>query len=119
MQFAIGVSLKHFGRCRSHGTGSVWDSCCKIAWVLKNSFQGISITKFVRKLLNVRSPQTLEFAEITALVPFSTPTRLYTHDPVLSANACCRQFTADFPCFTPLVTEESCLHQVQSVSNHS
>jgi len=42
--------------------------------VLKNSFQGISITKFVRKLLNVRSPQTLEFAEITALVPFSTPT---------------------------------------------
>src|SRR5438034_537775 len=74
MQFAIGVSLKHFGRCRSHGTGSVWDSCRKIAWVLKNSFQGISITKFVRKLLNVRSPQTLEFAEITALVPFSTPT---------------------------------------------
>src|SRR5436189_2908303 len=30
--------------------------------------------KFVRKLLNVRSPQTLEFAEITALVPFLTPT---------------------------------------------
>src|SRR5438309_11673093 len=76
MQFAIGVSLKHFGRCRSHGTGSVWDSCRKIAWVLKNSFQGISITKFVRKLLNVRSPQTLEFAEITALVPFSTPTAI-------------------------------------------
>jgi len=45
---------------------------------LKNSFQGISITKFVRKLLNVRSPQTLEFAEITALVPFSTPTRHFT-----------------------------------------
>src|SRR5207253_8721173 len=80
MQFAIGVSLKHFGRCRSHGTGSVWDSCRKIAWVLKNSFQGISITKFVRKLLNVRSPQTLEFAEITALVPFSTPTGDFTQN---------------------------------------
>jgi len=49
-------------------------NCREQAWVLKNSFQGISITKFVRKLLNVRSPQTLEFAEITALVPFSTPT---------------------------------------------
>jgi len=41
---------------------------------LKNSFQGISTTKFVRKLLNVRSSQTLEFAEITGLVPFSTAT---------------------------------------------
>src|SRR5437879_12637015 len=49
---------------------------CNRLWVLKNSFQGISITKFVRKLLNVRSPQTLEFAEITALVPFSTPTAI-------------------------------------------
>ena len=53
------------------------DGECKGEWVLKNSFQGISITKFVRKLLNVRSPQTLEFAEITALVPFSTPTRYF------------------------------------------
>jgi len=53
---------------------TVEDNCREQAWVLKNSFQGISITKFVRKLLNVRSPQTLEFAEITALVPFSTPT---------------------------------------------
>jgi len=53
-------------------------------WVLKNSFQGISITKFVRKLLNVRSPQTLEFAEITALVPFSHP-RLIS--PVVSLPA--------------------------------
>src|SRR6266700_6781258 len=61
---------------RNGGISRRWngDYCCKIAWVLKNSFQGISITKFVRKLLNVRSPQTLEFAEITALVPFSTPT---------------------------------------------
>jgi hypothetical protein len=47
--------------------------------VLKNAFQGISTTKFVRKLLNIRSPQTPEFAEITALVPFSTPTGLYTN----------------------------------------
>jgi hypothetical protein len=40
--------------------------------VLKSSFRRISTTKFVRKLLNVGSPQTLEFAEITALAPFST-----------------------------------------------
>jgi hypothetical protein len=43
-------------------------------WLLKNSFQGISTTKFLRKLLNVRLPQTLKFTEITALVPFSTAT---------------------------------------------
>jgi hypothetical protein len=30
--------------------------------------------KFVRKLLNVRSPQALKIVEITALVPFSTAT---------------------------------------------
>jgi hypothetical protein len=30
--------------------------------------------KFVRKLLNVRSQQALKIIEITALVPFSTPT---------------------------------------------
>jgi hypothetical protein len=30
-------------------------NCREQAWVLKNSFQGISKTKFVRKLLNVRS----------------------------------------------------------------
>jgi len=53
---------------------------------LKNSFQGISITKFVRKLLNVRSPQTLEFAEITALVPFSTPTGVCTHDRIVGVK---------------------------------
>jgi hypothetical protein len=46
---------------------------------LKNSFQGISPAKFVRKLLNVRSPWTLKFIEITALVPFSTATPVYTH----------------------------------------
>jgi len=47
---------------------------CKRLWLLKNFFREISPTKFVRKLLNVRSPQALKFAEITALVPFSTPT---------------------------------------------
>jgi hypothetical protein len=41
---------------------------------LKNSSRAISTTKFVRKLLNVRSPQALKFPEITALVPFSTAT---------------------------------------------
>jgi hypothetical protein len=41
--------------------------------VLKNSFRGISPAKFARKLLNVRSPQTLKSTEITALVPFQQP----------------------------------------------
>jgi len=49
------------------------------AWLLKNSFQRISLTKFVRKLLNVRSLEGLKFTEITALVPFSTATGDYTH----------------------------------------
>jgi len=41
---------------------------------LKNSFRGISRTKFARKLLNLRLPYALKFTEITALVPFSTAT---------------------------------------------
>jgi hypothetical protein len=49
---------------------------------LKNSSQGISPTKFVRKLLNVRSPEALKFTEITALVPFSTATGDCAHSPV-------------------------------------
>jgi hypothetical protein len=44
---------------------------------LKNSFRGVSPTKFVRKLLIVGSPQAVKFAEITGLVPFSTPTPGY------------------------------------------
>ncbi|MGO9677825.1 MAG: hypothetical protein ACLPW4_11290 [Candidatus Sulfotelmatobacter sp.] len=51
---------------------------------MKNSFQGISPTKFVRKLLNVRSPQAPKFTGITALVPFSTATGHYTHDSGLA-----------------------------------
>jgi|SRR5208282_1162564 hypothetical protein len=54
---------------------------CKRLWVLKNSFQGISTTKFVRKLLRIRSPKTLKFTKITALVPFSTPTPDYVNHP--------------------------------------
>jgi hypothetical protein len=46
--------------------------------LLKNSFQGISRTKFVRKLLNVGSPWALKFTEITALVPFQQPRLLAT-----------------------------------------
>jgi len=42
--------------------------------VLKNSFRGISRTKFARKSLNLRLPWALKFTEITALVPFSTAT---------------------------------------------
>src|SRR5271157_5711219 len=49
-------------------------NCRNQAWLLKNSFQGISTVKFLRKLLNVRSPRTLKIAEITVLVPFSTAT---------------------------------------------
>jgi hypothetical protein len=56
-------------------------NCSKQAWVLKNSFQGISTTKFARKLLNVRSPQTLDFAEITALVPFQQPQAISLRTP--------------------------------------
>jgi hypothetical protein len=44
---------------------------------VENSFHGISTAKLVRKLLNVRSQKTLEFAEITALVPFSTATPVF------------------------------------------
>jgi hypothetical protein len=47
--------------------------------VLKNSFQGISPVKFLRKLLNISSPQAWKFAEITGLVPFSTVTGDYTN----------------------------------------
>jgi hypothetical protein len=47
---------------------------CNRLWLLKNAFQGISPAKFVRKLLNVCSPQARKFAEITGLFPFSTPT---------------------------------------------
>jgi hypothetical protein len=60
--------------------------------VLKNSFRGISRTKFARKLLNLRLPQALKFRQITALVPFSTATSDFAscHGYVLSncvANA--------------------------------
>jgi len=56
------------------------------ACLLKNSFQGISTTKFACKLLNVRLPQTLKFAEITALVPFSTATGHCAQNPVDERN---------------------------------
>jgi hypothetical protein len=41
--------------------------------VLKNSFRGSFARNFVCKLLNVRSPKTLRFSKITALVPFQQP----------------------------------------------
>jgi hypothetical protein len=53
---------------------------------LKNSFQGISTTKFVRKLLNVRSLEGPKFTEITALVPLSTPTGDYTNRELASPS---------------------------------
>jgi len=48
--------------------------------VLKNSFRGTFTRNFVCELLNVRSPTTLRFSKITALVPFSTATLDYTHN---------------------------------------
>jgi hypothetical protein len=51
--------------------------------LLKNSFRGISRTKFARKLLNLRLPYALKFTEITALVPFSTATGVYTMGEML------------------------------------
>jgi hypothetical protein len=56
--------------------------------VLKNSFQGISPVKFVRKLLNIRSPQAWKIAEFTGLVPFSTATRDFAHN---ADNERCRR----------------------------
>jgi hypothetical protein len=47
-------------------------------------FSGNFDNEIFRKLLNVRSPQMLEFAEVTALVPFSTPTGVYAQNPVVS-----------------------------------
>jgi hypothetical protein len=55
-------------------------------WLLKNSFLAFSITKFARKLLNVRSPLALKFTEITALVPFSTPTRYFNNNRLEAAT---------------------------------
>jgi hypothetical protein len=58
---------------------------------LKNSFPGVWARNFLCKLLNVRSPQALKFAEITDLVPLSTATgyyttlrRLFAHQPLRS-----------------------------------
>jgi hypothetical protein len=53
---------------------------CNQAWLLENSFQSVSTTNFVRKLLNLRSLEGLKFTEITALVPFSTPTGDFTQN---------------------------------------
>jgi len=82
----VGIGLKRDCLVGPQGSnGSAVLSCgviCnwrKQAWVLKNSFRGISRTKFARKLLNLRLPQALEFTQITALVPFSTATGDYTH----------------------------------------
>jgi len=55
------------------------NNCRNQAWLLKNSFHGISRTKFARKLLNLRLPLALKFTEITGLVPFSTAPGNYTH----------------------------------------
>src|SRR2546428_9652210 len=57
------------------------------AWLLKNSFQRFQLQKFVCKLLIVRLLRALQFAEITALVPFSTATGDSAHRP----GSCVRQ----------------------------
>jgi len=53
-------------------TQTILDLCNRL-WVLKNSFRGISRTKFARKLLNLRLPQAQKFTQITALVLFQQP----------------------------------------------
>jgi hypothetical protein len=50
---------------------------CYGLWLLKNSFQRVLMfreSKFVCKLLIVRSPQALKVDKITSLAPFSTAT---------------------------------------------
>src|SRR5437764_12128543 len=63
--------------------GSMSDNACGCR---KTLFWHFSITKFARKLLNVRSRQALKFTEITALVPFSTPTPDCVTLLILQAN---------------------------------
>ncbi len=57
--------------------------------VEKLLFRVFQPPKFVRKLLNVRSPQALKIVEITAFVPFATATPVYVnwHD-----TRCCDTF---------------------------
>jgi hypothetical protein len=43
--------------------------------------------KVLRKLLNVRSGRAIKFAEITALVPFSTATGVCTNHRIVSEMA--------------------------------
>ena len=47
-------------------------NCCKQAWLLKNSFQSVSTTKVVRKLLNLRSSscdETFQYKACEVWVP--------------------------------------------------
>jgi hypothetical protein len=55
------------------------DCWCNREWLLKNSFQRFQLQKFVCKLLIVRLLRALKFAEITALVPFSTATGYFNN----------------------------------------
>jgi hypothetical protein len=55
--------------------------------VLKNSFDLFSAQNLICKLLNFGSAGRRKVADITALVPFSTATGDYTHNPVMSEMA--------------------------------
>jgi hypothetical protein len=46
--------------------------------------------------LNLRPEETLKWAEITALIPFSTPTGIYAQNRIVSEIAIFRQLPADF-----------------------
>jgi len=48
-------------------------------WLLKNSLELFPAQNFVCKLLNLRLARQLKFAEITALVPFSTGTPVFAN----------------------------------------
>jgi hypothetical protein len=76
--FCVSPHAAHWTTCL-FGVNEIADDECNRLWVLKNSFRGISRTKFTRKLLNLRLPQALEFTRITALVPFSTATPGYAN----------------------------------------
>jgi len=61
---------------------------CKRLWLLENSFDGFSAQNLLCKSLNFRSAEPRKFAEITALVPFSTATGYFnTQDSILRIAA--------------------------------
>ena len=97
-------------------TGQSGSNCRNQAWVLKNPFQGNSAAKFVRKLLIVRSPWTPKFTEITALVPFSTPTPGFANN---NEPSLWRVSLVSMSCFRAVIPLCSMASHLQSNTNFS